>query len=85
MRKWKMAYLITAIVIFIILMIPYFQNAWWTSGSSWWMAFLWMTLDYTQTYLLLLTFWMAEWILVLLYIQSLVKDIKRDEPEKLSL
>lgn len=83
MPKWKLVYLRTIIVLFIIIIIPFFQNIW---GEGWWIAFYFVTADsITGIYLRLLTFWMVEWVLTTLYIQSLIRDVKDQEIEKFDL
>ena len=84
MKKGKALYLRLIIIMFIIIMIPYFQNA----GSSWWskISFYFMSGGgITGIYLYLITFGIIEGVLITLYIQSLLKDIKEQEPTKFEL
>lgn len=83
MPKWKLVYLRTIIVLFIIIIIPFFQNI---GGEGWWIAFYFVTADsIIWIYLRILTFWMVEWVLTTLYIQSLIRDVKDQEIEKFDL
>jgi len=81
MKKWNLVYLWLVIIIFIILWIPYFQNIGVTTdimffNGAW--SFVWI-------YPILLFLGVVEWALIVLYVESLINDIKHDEPQKFSL
>ncbi|MFA7298281.1 MAG: hypothetical protein WC010_01415 [Candidatus Absconditabacterales bacterium] len=83
MKKGKTLYLWLIVVMFIIIMIPYFQNA---GGAGAGISFYFMVFKgITGVYLYLITFGIIEGILTVLYVQSLLKDIKDQEPTKFDL
>lgn len=83
MKKGTSVYLWLIIIVFILILIPYFQNAW---GGGSWISFYFMSVSgLTSIYLYIISLGIIEWVLITLYIISLLKDIKEDEPTKFSL
>jgi len=83
MKKWNVAYLWVIVVIFIILWIPYFQNI--SSVKPWVIFFFNSQWTFVEIYPILLFLWVLEWWLIVLYIKSLLDDIKKQEPQKFDL
>lgn len=81
MKKGKLFYLIAAIILFILLFIPYFQNT--DKNPS--MLFFWENTTLLWSYMWIVSFGMALGACILLYIQSLLSDINKTEPEKFNL
>ncbi len=80
--KWKMLYLVLAIILFIILLIPMFQNvstpvAMFFYGST--------PKSLTSAYMPLIVMSMIEWALIMLYLQSLLSDTKKQDATKFDL
>jgi hypothetical protein len=80
--KWKMLYLVLAIILFIIILIPLFQNvSMWASvvffGSK--------TKLFTSAYMPIMVMSMVEWALIMLYLQSLLADTKKQDATKFDL
>ena len=82
MRKWKVAYLWFIVIIFILLWIPYFQNVW---AEAWAIAFFNQEFSFVGIYPVLLFLWVLEWSLIVLYMISLISDLKKQEPKKFDL
>ena len=80
--KWKMLYLVLAVMLFIILLIPMFQNV-----SLWSMILFYGSVPklFTSAYMPIIVLSMVEWALVLLYLQSLLADTKRQDATKFDL
>lgn len=81
MKKWNLLYLWLIIILFIILWIPYFQNIGVTNG----VLFFNGTFSFIWIYPILLFLGVIEGALIVLYVKSLIEDIKKDEPQKFSL
>jgi len=79
MKKWKLFYLIGFIILTILLVIPLFQNVWIQVFFYWGMS------TFASVYVKALIFGVVDWSLLLLYIQSLMKDIKRQDATKFDL
>ncbi len=80
--KWKMLYLVLAIIFFIILLIPMFQNV--SMGGS--IAFYGAQNKlFTAAYMPILFMSMIEWWLITLYIQSLLVDSRKQDATKFDL
>jgi len=79
--KAKTVYLILIIAIFIFLRIPFFENAWIPKP----VYFFGGTPLFTSIYPRILFLGMIEWVIVTLFIQKVLKDIKYQEPTKFDL
>ncbi len=77
----KNRFLIGAIVLFLLLMIPYFQNIQINPP----VAFFFVTKGFVWLYLPILFFGMIEWALILLAIQNFINSTKQKEPTKFNL
>lgn len=80
MKKGKLIYLISAIVLFIVLMIPFFQNV--INRSA--VVFFKMT-TFTSIYMPFLFLGMIEWALITLYVRSILSDVNKQAPTKFDL
>lgn len=80
--KWKMLYLVLAIILFIIILIPMFQNV-----SLWSMILFYGSIPkaFTWVYMPIILMSMVEWALVMLYLQSLLADTKKQDATKFDL
>ena len=80
--KWKMTYLVFAIILFIILLIPMFQNV-----STWAMILFFGSTPkpFTWAYMPIIVMSMIEWALVVLYLQSLLSESKKQDVTKFDL
>ena len=78
----KTVYIVAMVIIFVFIIVFYWQNAT-TSTTNF--AFLWTTPSFSGSYFFILTMWMIEWALIVLLLQKIVKDVRNQEPEKLSL
>ncbi len=81
MKKGKSFYLFMIIFIFIFLWIPYFQNV----ATPVAISFFGGAPNFIAVYPRILFLGMIEWVLITIYIQSLLKDIKYQEPTKFDL
>jgi hypothetical protein len=81
MKKWKSFYLFLIIFIFIFLWIPYFQNI----ATPVPVSFFGWSPTFIGIYPWILFLGMIEWVLITIYIQSVLKDIKYQEPTKFDL
>jgi len=83
MKTGKTLYLWAIIIVFILILIPFFQNvALEGSGISFYFI---ATTNIIDVYLWIISFGMIEGVLITLYIQSLLNDIKNSEPTKFDL
>ena len=75
------------IVLFIMIVIPYIQNAWAGPVSAGISFFMWYypIAIFPQAYLYIITMWMVEWVVVTLFVQSRLDDTRSDEPTKFEL
>jgi hypothetical protein len=83
MKKWKTGYLWVIIIIFILIRVPYFQYV--AVGQAATIPFFGSTKDFTGIYPIMLFLGLIEWFLITVYVQSLINDIKKDEPKKFDL
>lgn len=83
MKKGKTLYLRAVIIVFILILIPFFQNV--ALGGSGISFYFMATTNIIDVYLWIISFGMIEGVLVTLYIQSLLNDIKNSEPTKFDL
>ncbi|EKD24919.1 MAG: hypothetical protein ACD_80C00145G0053 [uncultured bacterium (gcode 4)] len=81
MKTGKMLYLVLIICIFIFLWIPYFQNV----ATPVAISFLGGTPNFISVYPRILFLGMIEGVLITIYIQTLLRDIKYQEPTKFDL
>lgn len=81
MKKGKTLYLSLIIFIFIFLWIPYFQNI--ATPAS--ISFFGWTPGFVSIYPRILFLGMIEWVLITVYIQTILKNIKDPEPTKFDL
>ena len=81
MKKWNLLLLVGFIILTILLAIPVFQNA----AMPVQVTFYGGMRNFTNVYLKALFLGIADWSLLLLYIQSLLKDIKRQGATKFDL
>ncbi len=80
--KWKMLYLVLAIILFIVILIPLFQNV--SMGSSV-VFFGSQNKLFTSAYMPIIVMSMIEWALVTLYVQSLLLDSRKQDATKFDL
>jgi len=82
MRKTKIFYLWLIIALFVFLRIPYFQNV----ATQTTIQFLgsWKA-NFIKVYPRILFLGMIEWVLIALYIQSVIQSVKNSEPTKFDL
>lgn len=74
------------IIMFIMIVIPYIQNASAGPSSSGISFFMWYYVqDFPSVYLYVITMWMIRGALIMIFIQSLLNDIKAKEPQKFDL
>lgn len=76
-----MLYLVLAIILFIFLLIPFFQNAAIPAP----VVFFASRSNFTSIYLPIIFISMIEGALLLLYIQSLFSEYKRQDASKFDL
>ena len=81
MKKGKTLYLSLIIIIFIFLWIPYFQNI----ATPVPISFFWGMPTFISVYPRILFLGMIEGVLITIYIQTILKDIKEQEPTKFDL
>ncbi len=83
MKKWTSIYLWILIIVFILILIPYFQNA----GGGWsGISFYFLSVTgITDVYLYIISLGILEGVLITLYVQSLLKDLKESEPTKFDI
>jgi len=83
MKKWKTVYLRVIIIIFILVRVPYFQYVAVAQPAT--IPFFGSMKDFAGLYPIMLFLGIVEWFLITVYVQSLVNDIKKDEPKKFDL
>jgi len=81
MKKWNLLFLVWFIILTILLAIPVFQNAAMPVNVSFYGGYP----TFTVAYLRALFLGIMDWSLLLLYIQSLLKDVKRQDATKFDL
>jgi uncharacterized integral membrane protein len=81
MKKGKTLYLSIIIFIFIFLWIPYFQNV----ATPVEISFLGGMPNFIAVYPRILFLGMIEGVLITIYIQTVLRDIKYQEPTKFDL
>lgn len=77
----KNRFLIGAVLLFIFLMIPYFQNIQMNPP----VIFFFMNKGFVGLYLPILFLWMIEWALILLAVQNFINNTKQKAPKKFDL
>lgn len=82
MKKGNVTYLWFIVIIFILLWIPYFQNIWVQTGA---IAFFNSEWTFVGIYPIMLFLGVLEGCLIVLYVKSLIDDIKKQEPQKFDL
>lgn len=80
MRQWKLIYLVLALALFVVLMIPIFQNMVYPT----YVMFFKQT-NFMSMYMTLVPLSMLDWALVALYIRSLITDVSRQWATKFDL
>jgi len=82
MKKWNLIFLVLFVILFIVSVIPMFNSM----NASMTVYFFSATAKkFTSVYMPLLVIWMIEGFLLLLYIQSLFRDLKRQDATKFDL
>jgi hypothetical protein len=82
MKKWNLLFLILFVILFIISVIPMFNSM----NSTLTVYFFYNTMKkFSTVYMPILFFGIVEWALLTLYLQSLFKDIKRQDATKFDL
>jgi len=81
MKTGKKLYLSSIIILFIILWIPYFQNI----AKPMSIYFFWGNPSFVAVYPRILLLGMIEWVIITIYIQTILKEIKQPEPTKFDL
>ena len=82
MKKWNLFLLVLLVIIFIVSIIPLFNSM----NVSMVVYFFSNTpKGFSSVYIPILLLGMVEWILLLLYVQSLLKEIKRQGATKFDL
>ena len=82
MKKWNLFFLVLLIIVFIVSIIPLFNTmnarmvVYFFSNTPKW---------FSRVYIPIIFFGMIEWMLLLSYIQSLLKDVKRQGANKFDL
>ena len=81
-KKWNLFLLVLAVILFILLMIPFFQNLqmspmvyFFKKGMS----------TFTSIYMPFMALSMLEWSIITLYVISLLKDLNRQDATKFDL
>lgn len=81
MRQWKLIYLVLASILFIVLLLPIFQNMMYPVQ----ILFFWKYVRFVSLYMTVIPLSMLIWVLLTLYIKSLVSDITRQWATKFDL
>lgn len=77
-----MSYLVFAMVLFVIILIPLFQNV----ATSPMVLFFGSTpRPFTGAYMPIVFMSMIEWVLIVLYLQSLLSESKKQDVTKFDL
>ncbi|MFA7717551.1 MAG: hypothetical protein WC875_02455 [Candidatus Absconditabacterales bacterium] len=86
MKKRTVMFLWLVIIMFILILIPYIQNAGNGPGSATGVYFFMGYSQYVSSvYLYIISMGMIEGALITIFIQSLLNDIKEPEPTKFDL
>lgn len=85
MKKKTIMYLWFVIIVFILIVIPYIQNAGEWPAMSWIFFFMWYYKYISGVYLYIISMGMLEGVLLVLFIQSLLDNIQEPEPTKFDL
>ncbi len=85
MKKKTIMYLWFVIIVFILIVIPYIQNAGAGPAMSWIYFFMWYYKYIAGVYLYIISMGMLEGVLLVLFIQSLLDNIQEPEPTKFDL
>lgn len=81
MKLWKVWYLWIIVVLFVVLWVPYFENI----SNAWFVIFFGTKHGFVGLYPILLFLWVIQWFLIAVYIQSLLKDIAKEDVQKFDL
>jgi len=82
MKKKTVMYLWFIIIIFILILIPYIQNAGAGPSASGIFFFMGYYKHISSIYLYIISMGMIEGVLITLFVQSLLRDMQEGEPEK---
>jgi len=82
MKKWNLFFLVLFVIIFIISIIPLFNSL---NSSMLVYFFSSVGKSFSAVYIPILLLGMIEGMVLLLYIQSLLKDVKRQDATKFDL
>ena len=82
MKKWNLLFLILFVILFIISVIPMFNTM---NSTSLVYFFSNAQKKFSLVYMPIIFLWMANWALLLLYFQSLFRDLKRQDATKFDL
>ena len=78
--KWKMLYLVLAIILFLLIAFPIFQNinsmVYFYSAVPKWFSWVYMPILFMA---------MIDWVFITLYIQSLLSDSRKQDATKFDL
>lgn len=80
MRHGKIIFLVLAIALFVVLIIPIFQNMQYPS-----MVMYFKYMSFLTMYKITVPLCMLDWALITLYIQSLFTDITRPSAKEFDL
>ena len=80
--KWKMSYLVFAMVLFVVILIPLFQNV---ATAPMVLFFSSTPRLFTGAYMPIVFMSMLEWALIVLYLQSLLSESKKQDVTKFDL
>lgn len=82
MKKWNLLFLVIFVILFIITVIPMFQNVWFWSVV---VFFGNRSARFSGIYMPLVFLSMIDWAFLTLYIQSLFRDLRRQDATKFDL
>jgi hypothetical protein len=86
MKKKTVLYMWIVIIMFIVILIPYIQNAGaGPSSASGIYFFMGYTKWISDIYLYLISMGMLEGVLITVFLQSLFQDLKESGPDKFDL
>ncbi len=85
MEKKTVMYLWVIVITLLLILIPFIQNAWAWPSSSWISFFMGYYKYISEVYLYIISMGMFEWVLITLFIQSLMKNIQDQNIDKFDL
>lgn len=85
MEKKTAMYLWFIVITLVLILIPYIQNAWAWPTTSWISFFMWYYQYISDIYLYIVSMGMIEWVLITLFIQSLLRNIQQENPDKFEI